>query len=394
MIHVEEARKRIKETIFESTNFEWIEVSQSNNFTLATTIFSPIDLPSFKQSNVDGYAVCFAEDRANLWKVTDEIKAGDNSSLELKPGQACRIFTGAKVPKNADAVIMQEDIEVLQNNLISTTKQIFLNQQIRDKASQINAGSLALEKGHILNPATISFLNMLGFKDVKVFKKPKIKLIVTGNELQMPGTKLEDGNIFESNANALLSALDAMKIKNVALQFAKDEKKILQEIVANCLVETDFLILSGGISVGDYDFVKEVLDELEFECIFHKIAQKPGKPLYFGRKDTIYAFALPGNPASALTCFYEYIYPAINQFLGQKNLELNLIKLPLASDIKKKTGLAHFLKADFDSNEVRSLEGQESFIMKSFAEANCLIYLPQETENLTKGDLVEIHILP
>jgi molybdopterin molybdotransferase len=392
MISVKESKRLVLKTIVENKKTTSLSLSNTKNEVLAEDIFSPCELPHFNQSNVDGYAVRFDREKTNSWKLIGEIKAGDKLQISLKEGEACRVFTGAEVPENSDAVIMQE--YVLRNKeSISSEKTITLGQQLRKKGSQIKKGKLALKKGQKLNPQAVGFLNMLGIKEVEVFCKPKVKLIITGNELQNAGENLEPGKVFESNSNALKLAFGTLGIVFEEILFVKDDRDSLL-MATKVSLDADFLIFSGGISVGDYDFVRSVLDECQVECVFHKIAQKPGKPLYFGQKENKYVFALPGNPASALTCFYEYVFPALNQFMGNNFRELMTINVPLLKGISKKEGLANFLKGHFDGAAVLPLVGQDSFIMKSFSEANCFIYLNETDESKNEGDFVEIHLLP
>jgi len=395
MITVEEAKAILLNTVFPLSEKIKIEVSVALGYALAEDIYAPVNLPPFNQSNVDGYAVRFPFSQENTWNVIDEIRAGDNSTVQLKEGEAARIFTGAFVPDGADAIIMQEKITRTENKIYYTEATILKKgEQIRTQGAQIKKGDLALKIGTTLNPSAISFLSALGIAEIIVFNKPNIKLIITGNELQPAGTVLETGKVYESNSATLQSAITAMGLNTSQLIFVKDDKKSLKAAVSEALKNTDLLLLSGGISVGDYDFVKEVLKENNTETLFYKVAQKPGKPLFFGKNNNTFIFGLPGNPASALTCFYEYVYSALRKMQGRENIFLNSLQLPVAKNISKKKGLAHFLKAQIKNNKVESLEGQESFIMKSFTEANAFIYLPIEKENVQAGEIVEVHILP
>jgi molybdopterin molybdotransferase len=395
MITVEEAKEILIKNIFPISKKTKTKIADALGCSLAEDIYASINLPPFDQSNVDGYAVRFSASSKNIWKVVDEIKAGDNPSLQLKVGEAVRIFTGAFVPKGSDLVIMQEKI-IRNGNTISYTEILPLKkgEHIRIEGAQIKKGDLALNKGILLNPAAISFLNALGLTEVTVFNKPKIALIITGNELQAVGSDLETGKIYESNSSALQCALISMGLNVDKLIFVKDDKNSLEKAVADGLSDADMLLISGGISVGDYDFVKEVLKENCTETLFYKIAQKPGKPLFFGKNKNTFIFGLPGNPASALTCFYEYVYLALRKMQGRENIFLNKLQLPILKNVSKKKGLANFLKAKIKGESVEPLEGQESFIMKSFGEANAFIYLPMEKENIEAGERVEVHLLP
>jgi molybdopterin molybdotransferase len=391
MISVEQARDILQSQIQPMEAVDWILISEALGSRLAENIIAPLDLPPFNQSNVDGYALGSLE--VLSWKVIGEIPAGSYCEHPLAKGEAMRIFTGAAVPAGAACVVMQEFVSRSGDHISCSRKDVLVKfNQIRPQASQIEKGDEALPAGLIINPAVISFLQALGLQEIKVFRKPRLALIITGNELQPPGEKLGPGKNYESNAAALLAAIGALGL-SASLEYATDTKEALRLAINKC-AHADLLLISGGISVGDYDHVKAVLTEAETTCLFHGIAQKPGKPLYFGKRDQGFVFGLPGNPASALTCFYEYVLPALRLLQGRKSVFLEQREAVLRQDVQKKTGLTHFLKGRLEQGEVEALEGQDSYIMKSFAAANVLICLPAELNTLAKGSRVIVHLLP
>ncbi len=227
-----------------------------------------------------------------------------------------------------------------------------------------------------------------------MISKPVVTLVITGNELQQAGEALTVGKVYESNSLALQAALQSMGLTANTTIFVKDYKPSLDKVIKEAMRNTDVLLISGGISVGDYDFVNEVLTENSVASLFYKVAQKPGKPLYFGKNKNTYVFGLPGNPASALTCFYEYVFPALCKLQGKSSFFLNTVFLPVSKEITKKKALGFFLKANAGVDKVDSLQGQESFIMKSFMDANAFIYLPSGKEVVKAGEMVEVHLLP
>lgn len=392
MITVEEAKSIIVENTIEIAEAKLMATADALGYRLAADLLAPLDLPPFDQSNVDGYAVRSLDN--NSWNVTAEIKAGDNCSIELKEGEAARIFTGAMVPAGSDCVVMQERITKNENIISYDEAPIKAGEHIRKKGTQIKAGEIALQKNTLIDPAVMGFISSLGVNKIGVFKKPKASLIITGNELQETGTELPPGKVYESNSYSLSAALATMGLKLEEIIYVKDDKKSLAEAVDAALQNTNLLLISGGISVGDYDFVSEVLKENNTSTLFYKVAQKPGKPLFFGKNKNRCVFGLPGNPASALTCFYEYVYPCLRKLQGRKELFLRTVMLPIEQDVPKKKGLANFLKAQASATSVLPLEGQESFKMRSFADANAFIYLPLEKENIKAGEMVEVHLLP
>ncbi len=394
MITVVEARNAVINSVKQGKK-EFLSLQKSSGYILSDDITSPIDSPPFDNSAMDGFAFRY-DDFLNPCdiKIIGESAAGKSFSKKIKDGEAVRIFTGAEIPAGADTVVMQEKTSVTNDKLIIQDNKIFQGANIRYKGSQIKKQALALEKNSRMNPGSLGFLASIGISKVKVISKPKVAIIVTGNELQKPGTKLKTGNIYESNSVALQTALHSVGINFIKKFIVEDNKKSIRATFKNAMKQCDFILFTGGISVGDYDFVGKVMEEEKVKTIFYTVKQKPGKPLFFGTKNKNYIFGLPGNPASVLTCFYEYVIPAIQKFQGYENPLLKSISVSLTKTINKKTGLTHFMKAVTDYKTATPLEGQESFIMKSFSESNCFIVVPEEVERINEGDSVEIHLLP
>ncbi len=355
-------------------------------------IHSPLDLPPFDQSNVDGYVSVFS--KSNSRKITGEIKAGDNPRIKIKSGECARIFTGAVVPKGSDFVVMQEDVIRNQNRMMLNDVNALKDNLIRRRGSQIKKGELAVPKGTYINPAVSGFIAALGIEHIKVFRKPEISLLITGNELQTPGEKLKFGKVYDSNSFIISSALEKMHLNVRVTIFNKDEKDILKKNASELAELSDVILISGGVSVGKYDFVNEVMDELGVKRLFYKVSQRPGKPLYFGKKDNTYIFGLPGNPASVFTCFYEYVYPLLRKLQGFSDHFLQVRYLTAVNEVNKKFKMANFLKAKTSGSTVESLEGQASYILRTFAEADCFIYLPADKFVLRKDEEAEVHMFP
>ncbi|MGB3946809.1 MAG: gephyrin-like molybdotransferase Glp [Bacteroidia bacterium] len=393
MISVEEAKKILLENIESIKETKVIATNDALGYSLAKDIYAPLDLPPFNQSNVDGYAVCYNEQENKAWKVITEIKAGDNSTVILKTGEAARIFTGAKVPEGATMVLMQEKVS-REKDWITCTENVKEGEHIRKKGAQIKKEQLAIKTETLFTPAVIGFVNSLGINQIEAFKKPEIAVVITGNELESAGNNLTEGKVYESNSVTLTTALKAIGLKPSHTLFVNDNKLDLKNAIVEALPTIDVLLISGGISVGDYDFVKEVVEEIGTTTLFYKVAQKPGKPLYYGKYKNKVIFGLPGNPASTLTCFYEYVFPTLKKLQGRKNVSLQTLNIPTNKTIQKKVGLANFLKASIINSVVEPLDGQESFIIKSLTDANAFIYLPQDKETVNKGENVEVHLFP
>ncbi len=373
-----------------------LPLNQSLRLVLAEEITAAYNIPAFPQSSMDGYAFRF-----NDWQigeplfVKDEMAAGSSTNISLQPKQAVRIFTGAAMPAGADTVVMQEQVSLQGDQLVINNHELAIGSNVRPVGSEINAGATALPKGLKLSPSTIGFLAGIGVNEVKVYPSPKINIVITGNELQQPGTPLTYGQVYESNSFALRAALTQLGIQNLEVSFVVDDKAILLQILQNALSSCDMLLVTGGVSVGDYDFVAETLQQCGVQKVFHKVKQKPGKPLYFGTNGNQLVFGLPGNPSSTLTCFYQYVLPAAEKMMGKEQYpSIQKRSLALTNDYTKKAALTHFLKGMYKGDKVTALTAQESYKMNSYAVANCLVCLEEEGMVYKKGDVVEVHILP
>ena len=364
-----------------------IQVSKALGFVLAETIYSPIAMPPFRQSAMDGYA--FIHSEKQQYDVVSTSQAGDHADIKLNPNEAIRIFTGAFVPDDADTVVMQEHVMANENSiLITRMPDKFTN--VRTKGEQINKDKIVFEANTLITPAAIGFLACLGITEITVYKKPKVAILVTGNELVKPGKKLPKGKIYESNSVMLQAALQTIGVNKAKVFKVKDNLKATKKALKEIVTKYDVVLISGGISVGDYDFVKEALLDNEVEELFYKINQKPGKPMFFGRKNETLVFALPGNPASSLTNFYIYVCPAIKNKMGFSEIHTTKIIRKLNSDITNNTGKTLFLKAKYDETTVTVLDGQSSAMLNTFAVANSLLIVPEEIEVYKEGQFVTL----
>ncbi len=361
-------------------------IEKSMGMVLAKDIASPINMPSYRQSSMDGYALVFGDDLSN--KVIDEVQAGSSKNIPLKKGEAVRIFTGARVPDDADTIVIQEHVSKVEDS-IHIEKMPPKNANIRSLGEQISKGDIALEKGTVLNEVSVAFLVGLGISKVSVYKKPKVSILVTGNELVRLGNELKEGQIFESNSVSLVLALKKIGVKNVKVHRVKDQLKSTTKAVKKCLKKSDIVLISGGISVGEYDFVKQALENNGVTEIFYKVNQRPGKPLWFGTKGNTKVFALPGNPVSSLSCFYLYVLPLIKAQLGFSNYHLERKTGVLKEDIINKTGKTLFLKGLLKDAQASVLDGQASSMLRSFAISNALLVVAENIDFIKKGEKIK-----
>lgn len=396
MVSVEQAKEllnRFKPTLRTAT----INVVDSLGFILAEDVFSPIDMPPFPQSAMDGYALgpstMFREHKqGSTFKVIGEVAAGSAVQFDLGQNEAVRIFTGAPVPETSSAVVQQEWVS-RNKNTITLEKEVAKNMHIRPHGEQMKRNDIALRKGTLMNAAAIGFLSMLGISEIKVFAKPKVAVLVTGNELVAPGNPLEYGQIYESNASMLIAALRKEGIVSKTIRIPDDLNRTV-EAIDTAFAENDIIILSGGISVGDHDHVGTALERLSVKEIFYKVKQKPGKPLFFGTKGDKAVFALPGNPAASLTCYYMYALPTIRKMQQHPTCGLEKRMMPLVGDYLKIGDRAVFLKAKIESDSVRILDSQSSAMLSSFAMADALVYFDETTSKVNPNDLAVVFVLP
>jgi molybdopterin molybdotransferase len=361
-------------------------------FTLAEAVYAENDIPAFAQSSMDGYALKFSDLRE--LEIAGEMQAGATTSKRMEQHQATRIFTGAPLPEGADTVIMQEKVKVESGQLVLLDEQLRAGNNVRPIGAEAKKGELAMQAGTYLSPAAIGFLAGIGLTEVLIHQPPRVTIILTGNELQDPGKPLQFGQVYEANSVMLKAALKQANVKHVEVLKAVDDLDQLILVLQTALSQSDMVLLTGGVSVGDYDFVVAATAACGIKQQFHRIKQKPGKPLFFGTKDQQLIFGLPGNPSSVLTCFYEYVLPALAAPTGQHTKEVSAIKAKLTHTYHKPPGLTHFLKASYHSGMVTPLAAQESFRLQSFAQANAFIVLNEEQTEVHAGETVEVHLLP
>jgi len=393
MLEESEARRRILE---QSTPRPviWVPLELGLDQVLAQDIVGLVDSPPFDNSSMDGYAV-IAEEAAtgDVLKVAAEMQAaGIDQELELSSGEAIRIFTGAPIPEGADAVIMQEDVERF-DDAITITDGVAPGENIRRRGGDVCAGQRLLDAGDVVTPTRIGLLASQGIPEIPVHPRPLVQIVTTGDELVEPGAPLLPGEIYNSNAPLLQTAVSrAGGIP--ATSHAVDEVEALRKILGQALSTADIVVIAGGVSVGERDFVKEVLNELGVVTDFWRVKVKPGKPFVFGRhEDGTMVFGLPGNPVSAFVIFSLFVKPVIQRLLGKTVDEAESEHaIAIASEvIRNKGDRPHYLRGILEGNEVRLSGTQQSHAIFGLSKANCLVRLEPEQE-IGAGD--EVGVLP
>lgn len=372
---------------------EQVPVERAGGRILGADLVSPLDLPPFDNSAMDGYAIRWEAGRG-AWRLTGAVAAGDWPLAGPGPGECLRIFTGAPVPPGADTIIQQEWVEQEGDQVRLQQGEPRPGDHIRPRASHLAAGALALKAGHFLAPGAVGFLAHLGLVEVPVIRRPRVSLIITGSELAPPGAPLPPGQIYESNSQTIISALADLGIAPLRVSRVPDDPQAFAEAFRASAGDSDLLLMTGGISVGDHDVVRTFMEGGEVETLFYKVRQRPGKPMFFGRAGQCLLMGLPGNPASVLNCFYQYAWPALRRMGGHREAFLPRRELTLAAPYDKKPGLTFFLKGRVDGDLVHPLDGQLSYIMRSFAEADALIVLEETRSHFAAGEKVPVQLLP
>ncbi len=355
----------------------------------ADEVFAPINVPSFDNAAMDGYVFRFEDflNELNL-QIINEIQAGTDALLPLKKGEAARIFTGAPIPENGDTVIPQEDV-LVENGMLKFQKKVNKNANVRQKGTQTQKGTLILKKNTKITAEYIGFLATFGIAELEVFAPPKIGIITTGKELVKAGNSLENYQIYDSNSVFLTAAFEEIGLKLSFSIWVDDNKNELKNAIQENVEKVDVLIFTGGISVGDYDFLKPVLDDLDVQESFYRVKQKPGKPLFFGTLNNTEIFALPGNPSAVVMCFHVYLKPFIKEKMGIESFTKKEFGI-LMNEYIKKSGLTHFVKAFVENNKVEILNNQLSYQMDAYTKANAFAILTENQEYFQIGDKVEV----
>ncbi|MEQ1821359.1 MAG: gephyrin-like molybdotransferase Glp [Fimbriimonadaceae bacterium] len=371
---------------------EVVALSNLVGRTLAEPLVSRFDQPYFDSSAVDGYAFAEKDVRLGLvgrtFDLSGELQAGSSISLELVPGSVARVFTGAPLPKGTGAVVMQEDID-RSGDRVAVRGAVELGEHVRRQGEEIRAGELLLAAPTLIAPAELGAIAAAGFTEAVVFRQPNVGLLVTGNELQTPGSELMPGQVFESNSHAISSALLAMGLPEPTIRQSSDNVDELSGVIQELLQSCDLLITTGGVSVGDYDLVRPVFQSLGVRQVFWGVAIKPGKPVYFGQTDRCSVFALPGNPVSALTAFLLFVRPLLLA-LQMHDPSLKTVRRKLTQELSKKAGRCEFVPARMDDSHADPMTGRASHKASSLVGANGFVVLAAQQTKAEKGAMVDV----
>ena len=392
-IFIEDALKKIKNISKKINSYEYVNLLNSNNRIVYENIKSKIKVPNYDNSAMDGYALNIKDTKNNnIFNVVGTSLAGIPFKGKIKKNECVKIMTGAVIPDNCNVVIMKEETESDNKSIMVTSKKIKIKQNIRFSGEDIKPNRVIIKKNHIIDSSSMGLLASQGINKIKVFKNPVVSFFTSGDEVVAIDKKLPYGKVHDSNRYTLTGMLDKNNINVIDLGHANDNIKDIKNKFNEAIKKSDIVISTGGVSVGDADYIKEVVKTLG-DINFWKVAVKPGRPLAFGKiKDTIF-FGLPGNPVSVMVTFLLFVLPSINMVSG-RNFEMLLKDAILQSDIRKRKGRAEFQRglAQYDKGKiyVKSVGEQGSGILSSMNKANCLIYLSVEQGSLKSNDSVKI----
>jgi molybdopterin molybdotransferase len=389
MISEEEARRKILETI-RPLSSRRLPLSEALGSFVAEDYFARLPLPAFDNSAMDGYAVMATSGTkgARLW-VAGEQPAGRDKQLRIAPGEAIRIFTGAPVPAGADAIVMQEDV-TRDGDAIVINRGVVAGEFIRRRGCDLAEGQRILAKGERLRSATIALLASQGIADVAVGAEVNAAIISTGDELVKPGGKLDPGQIYESNSALLNALLQRCGATVNPAEHCHDERESLLHTIERG-TNSDILIISGGVSVGEHDLVKDALRELGAQIEIWRVSIKPGKPFLFGKIDECLIFGLPGNPVSAFVTFLQFVRPAILKMMGATNLDLPQLPAKLAVDLTNEGDRAHYIRGKLEQGTFTPVGRQESHALFGLSRSNALLRLDLG-QSLKADEIVDVEI--
>jgi molybdopterin molybdotransferase len=399
---VAQAQRIIREFVAPVRGVEKLALRSALDRVLAEDIISPIDVPAHDNSAMDGYALRAADldpGKPTALRIVATALAGDNRKLSVGEGECVRIMTGAVMPPGCDTVVPQEFAQAASAASVTIPHGIVkAGDNRRFKGEDLAAGTPALTAGKILRPADLGLLASLGIAEAPVRRRLRVAIFSTGDELRSIGEPLDPGSVYDSNRYTLYGMLTRLGCDIVDMGVVKDNPVALEEAFRSACESADAIITSGGVSVGEADYTKQMMAQLG-DVTFWKIGMRPGRPMAFGQiasdGKTAYLFGLPGNPVAVMVTFYFFARDALLYMMGARNTEPPTMRATSASPIRKKPGRTEYqrgiLSRDANGNhQVRLTGSQGSGILRSMSEANCMVVLHHEQGSVQAGDLVDV----
>jgi molybdopterin molybdotransferase len=400
MFSFAEARERVLERVTPLVEREHLAVKEVLGHILAEDVRAPFDIPPLPNSARDGYALRSGDlggDAGVRLRVVAEVTAGQYCDTEIKPGEAARIFTGAALPPGADTVVMQEYVQQRGEVLEVPAGAVRAFDNVRPRGEDVEAGAVVLARGTFIRPQEMGLLASLGLTHVWVHKRPTVAVISTGNEVVEAGQPRGPAQIYDSNRYSLLGLLGLFGVPVVDMGIIRDDREALRQAFQSASVQAEAILTSGGVSVGAYDLVRDVLSEVGV-IDFWRVKMRPGGPQAYGRIGQAYFFGLPGNPVSAMVVFLEIVRPALWRLMGRQDWQPTQFQARLQEPIRKRPGLMEFQRGILAYTErgweVTTTGPQGSGILRSMVQGNCLIFLAEERGDYERGEEVWVEPFP
>jgi molybdopterin molybdotransferase len=375
-----------------------VALLETRGLALAEDVRAKFDSPPFDNSAVDGYAVRSADaETGRVFRVVDEAPAGRPASRNVGEGEAVKIFTGGVIPEGADAVVMVENTTGWGEEF-ELKKAASPAQNVRESGEDVREGDVILKEGTEVGPSEIALAATQGYGWLPVFGPPKVVVLSTGTELVEPGARgLGPGEIYDSNSFAMVAQTREIGAEARRISAASDDAGVIREAVREAFATADVVVTSGGVSVGEKDLVKSTMLELGVEQVFWGVKFKPGKPLFFGVRDDVRFFGLPGNPVSAMVCFELFVRPALMKMMGREDKGRPHIEVYFEQDVKNRFGRMHAMRVSLERTEkgwlARSVGAQGSGLVSSLTKADALALIGPESEGVRAGEPVEAIVL-
>lgn len=396
---VDDARQQILADIESITASEKLTLRSALDRVLAEDIISPMAVPGHTNSAMDGYALGGSDlplDSDRVYPVIGTSFAGAPFNGSCKAGQCIRIMTGAVMPTGTDTVVMQEHVEAVETDSVAIGEGHRPGQNVRQAGEDINAGDAVLQASRTLTPADLGILSSLGIGEVRVRRRPRVAFFSTGDELRSIGEPLAEGDVYDSNRYSLYGMLKRLDIELLDMGVVGDNADDLRKALTEASSMADVVITSGGVSVGEADYIKPVLEETG-EINFWKIAMKPGRPLTYGKIGSSKFFGLPGNPVAVMVTFYQFVQPALRYMASGRSSLPWTFMATCTETIRKRRGRYEFQRGILEQDAVgrltvRKTGQQGSGVLMSMSRANCFILLPEDCDGVAAGDDVRVQL--
>ena len=396
-LSVSQAQKFILDSCAPVAGTESLALRAALERVLAEDVLSPVDVPAHTNSAMDGYAFRAADlsrTGGEELRLIGTTLAGHPFVDEVNAGECVRVMTGSPIPDGTDTVVMQENVEV-RGSMVQIKKEPVAGENVRLAGEDLKRGSVVLDTGTRIRPPSLGLLASVGRAEVTVYRRPRVAFFSTGDELRSVGQALEPGQIYDSNRYTLYGMLQRIGVEILDMGVVRDDRTAIEKAFTDASENADVVITSGGVSVGDADFVKETLQKLG-EVGFWQIAMKPGRPLAFGRINDALFFGLPGNPVSVMVTFYQFVAPALHRLMGEKDVQaVPFIRVPSITPLHKRPGRTEYQRAILEPDNngglvVRSTGSQGSGVLRSMNQANCFIVLDRDSGNVESGTWVNV----